>query len=242
MPRPAASSVDPSASRRPPRRPGRPSRTSLDELVAAATDLGLDRFTLAGVAARVGVGESTVYNYVTGRDQLYSIAAAEAFAELDVEVDADGWSTYVDTIAERVVDLVRRHPGLREYVLQGPYEPSTIAIFEALDRRDPPLASGRERGRGVRGRVAPGGPVARLHRRPRARTGDAVDPAGAVAGHRRPARRGLGAGDRRRVVAHQARRARPEAAAAAQPGDGARAASTMRRISAATRSGSVNGT
>ena len=132
MPRPVASSVDPSASRRPPRRPGRPSRTSLDELVAAATHLGLDRFTLAGVAARVGVGESTVYNYVTGRDQLYSIAAAEAFAELDVEVDADGWSTYVDTIAERVVDLVRRHPGLREYVLQGPYEPSTIAIFEAL--------------------------------------------------------------------------------------------------------------
>jgi AcrR family transcriptional regulator len=132
MARPVVTGTDPTAALRPPRRPGRPSRTSRAALAAAAVEIGLDTFTLAEVATRVGVGESTVYNYVSGRDHLYAVAAAAVFAELDVEVDADGWVAYVDTVAQRAVDLVRRHPGLREYVLQGPYEPSTIAVFETL--------------------------------------------------------------------------------------------------------------
>ena len=117
------------------RSPGRPARTSLDELIAAALDLGLDTFTLGAVAERVGVAESTVYGYVPTREALWARAAARVFEALDVEADTDGWEGYVDRVAERTVELARRHPGLRAYLYAGPYEPSTIATYEALIAR-----------------------------------------------------------------------------------------------------------
>lgn len=132
MPTRRAPGVDPTAHRRPPRGPGRPARTSIDRLAAAAIELGLDSFTLAAVAEHVGVAESTVYNYVAGRDQLYAVASARVFAELDLETDADGWVDHIDTVAQRTFELARQHPGLGEYVLGGPYEPSTLAIFDTL--------------------------------------------------------------------------------------------------------------
>lgn len=101
-------------------------------LVEAATALGLESFTLIEVAGRLGVGESTVYNYVAGRDELYRLAAASVFEQLDVDVDATAWTDYVDVIAERCFDLAKAHPGLRDYLLYGPYEASTVTIFEAL--------------------------------------------------------------------------------------------------------------
>ncbi|HEX7131938.1 MAG TPA: TetR/AcrR family transcriptional regulator [Iamia sp.] len=128
---------DPTAGRAARRPPGRPARTSLDELVVAALDLGLDTFTLVAVAERVGVAESTVYGYVPTREALWSLAAARAFETLDVEAeaDADGWEAYVDLVAGRTVELAQRHPGLREYLYAGPFEPSTVATFEALIAR-----------------------------------------------------------------------------------------------------------
>jgi hypothetical protein len=78
------------------------------------------------------VGESTVYNHVAGRDELCAVAAATVFDRLDIDAEADWWAGYVDAVAQRTFDLARRHPGLRDYVLHGPYEPSTVATFEAL--------------------------------------------------------------------------------------------------------------
>jgi AcrR family transcriptional regulator len=107
----------------------------MPELVDAAVAIGLDGFTLTEVAQRVGVGESTVYNYVGSRNRLFTAAAAAVFEQLDIEVDATWWTDYVDEIATRCVELATRHPGLRDYVLFGPYEPATVATFEALINR-----------------------------------------------------------------------------------------------------------
>lgn len=126
---------DPTAGRAAPRPPGRPARTSRSALVDAALDLGLDTFTLVAVAERVGVAESTVYGYVATREALWALAAARAFSALDVEAEAEGWEAYVDLVAERTVALARRHPGLREYLWFGPYEPTTVATFEAMIAR-----------------------------------------------------------------------------------------------------------
>ncbi len=105
----------------------------MDQLIAAAVEVGLDRFTLASVAEHVGAAESTVYNYVSGREQLYWAAAASVFATLDVDArDAGTWAQYVDEVASRVGVLAQQHPGLREYVLLGPYEPSTLERFESI--------------------------------------------------------------------------------------------------------------
>lgn len=105
-------------------------------LVDAAIELGLDTFTIASVAARVEVAESTVYGYVANRAELGTAAADAVLAGLDPDdgtsATAAGWMAYVDGVADRVADLARRHPGLRDYLLWGPYGPRTIAFFEAL--------------------------------------------------------------------------------------------------------------
>jgi AcrR family transcriptional regulator len=107
----------------------------MGELVATAAELGLDSFTVVEVAERLRVGESTVYNYVSGRDELYRAAAASVFEQLDLDVEARDWPDFVDEIAQRCFALAKRNRGLREYLLFGPYEPSTLAIFESLVAR-----------------------------------------------------------------------------------------------------------
>ena len=123
---------DPSASYRGPRPPGRPPRTSVDALVDAAVAIGLDRFTLTEVAGHVGIAESTAYGYVAGRDELYAVASASVLAGLDLEIEARTWVDYVDEAARRIVALARTHPGLAAYVLFGPYQPSTLDVFERM--------------------------------------------------------------------------------------------------------------
>jgi AcrR family transcriptional regulator len=123
---------DPTTDQRRPRRPGRPPRTSLDTLARAAVELGLDRFTIAAVAERAGVGESTVYSHCGTREGLFAAGAAAVLAQLDTSSDAESWSELVEVVAERTLVLAREHPGLGEYVLRGPYAPSTIEVFESL--------------------------------------------------------------------------------------------------------------
>ena len=67
-----------------------------------------------------------------GRDRLYRVAAASVFDRLDVEAAAARWTDYVDVVAQRAADLATAHPGLADYVLHGPYEPTTVARFEAV--------------------------------------------------------------------------------------------------------------
>jgi AcrR family transcriptional regulator len=104
-------------------------------LVEAAIEIGLDRFTLADVAARVEVGESTVYGYVASRQELLIAAAGQVFEGLDLECDAPTWTEYIEVLSERVVALAVAHPGLADYVLWGPYTEGTLALFERLVAR-----------------------------------------------------------------------------------------------------------
>jgi AcrR family transcriptional regulator len=112
---------------------GRPSRTSLSEIQDAAVALGLDTFTLAGVARKVGVAEATVYNYVDGRDALYRSACDRMFADVDLEpdpaTDSGSWMDYMDAVSERVVPLAAEHPGFAEYLFYGPFGPETRRIY-----------------------------------------------------------------------------------------------------------------
>ncbi|MDN6437944.1 MAG: TetR/AcrR family transcriptional regulator [Corynebacterium nuruki] len=114
------------------RRAGRPSRTSLAELVEAATALGLKDFTLGGVAARAGIAEATVYNYVSGRDDLYRKACDRLIGTLPLDSDATTWTGFIDDVSARAVDLAAAHPGLAPYLFYGPYEPEAVRVYTAM--------------------------------------------------------------------------------------------------------------
>jgi hypothetical protein len=61
---------------RPRRSAGRPRRITLDAVIDAACELGVDRFEMTSVAERLGIGVATLYGYVEHRDHLVRLAAA----------------------------------------------------------------------------------------------------------------------------------------------------------------------
>lgn len=126
----------PTSRRRTRRAVGRPSRTSLPALLDAATELGLDTFTLGAVARHVGVAEATVYNYVSGRDELFRAACDRLFSSVSLETDADtdtgSWMDYMEVVSARVYPLAVAHPGFADYLFFGPFGPETERIYRSM--------------------------------------------------------------------------------------------------------------
>ena len=121
-----------SASRRGPRL-GRPPKTSLDAILDAVEALGLETFTIAELAARLGVRDATLYNYVGGREEAYRAACARILARLEVAAaHASSWAEYVETICRRGFALARAHPGIGPYIESGPYLSDSVRVFEAI--------------------------------------------------------------------------------------------------------------
>lgn len=61
---------------RPRKSAGRPRRITLDAVIEAACELGVDRFEMTSVAERLGIGVATLYGYVEHREHLVRLAAA----------------------------------------------------------------------------------------------------------------------------------------------------------------------
>lgn len=112
--------------------PGRPAKTSAQDIVDAAESIGLRALTRAEVAQRLGVSEATVRHHIGTSQRLYSRTAAQIFERLDCTVDSQDWRDYLRTIASRFAELVQAHPGVEDYVLRGPYEASTLDRFERI--------------------------------------------------------------------------------------------------------------
>lgn len=108
---------------------GRPALLSQDEILDAVIACGLDRFTVAEVAGRLGVRKSTLYNYVESRDRLYTLACARVFAGLDTTIDTPSWTDYLVELNLRIATQAATHPGLAAYLVAGRYEQSTLDVF-----------------------------------------------------------------------------------------------------------------
>lgn len=103
----------------------------LDRILDTAIVLGLDRFSVAGVARSLGVTDMALYRHVGSRDELYSLAAARAHALFPGPAGRSTEPTgYLTEVAEHAWRLARRHPGIERYLLDGPYHPSTLAVWD----------------------------------------------------------------------------------------------------------------
>lgn len=69
------------------RRRGRPPRIDRDRIVATAVELGLDSFSMEGVATRLGVTPPALYSHVSGRDEILRLAASEVMGSLAPGLD-----------------------------------------------------------------------------------------------------------------------------------------------------------
>jgi AcrR family transcriptional regulator len=134
-----------------PRRRGpRPRHTRQDVALAAvaiADADGIDRVTFRAVAARLGVGVMSLYNYVPDKQSLVYDMAEEVAAELRLPELTGDWRADTHRFAHEQRALLHRHPWLvTESSHLQPLGPAILAPIEwALGALEPTGLSAQER-------------------------------------------------------------------------------------------------
>ena len=97
----------------------KPKFTSEDAVVAALR-LGIDRFTIAGVATQLGVATSAVYRLFDSRDALVHACLAHAGRSMTPPPDGLSWQDILRHAAEEVWACCEKYPGLDITICQFP--------------------------------------------------------------------------------------------------------------------------
>ncbi|WP_326795085.1 TetR/AcrR family transcriptional regulator C-terminal domain-containing protein [Streptomyces sp. NBC_01808] len=102
-----------------PERAGRGPRPAHSRAAIAAAAVriadadGLDAVSMRRVAAEIGSGTMSLYNYVPRKEDLHELMVDAVSAEYDLSVPLTGdWRADVLALAEQSRDLMRRHPWL----------------------------------------------------------------------------------------------------------------------------------
>jgi len=134
-----------------PRRRGpRPRHTRRDVALAAvaiADADGIDKVTFRAVAARLGVGVMSLYNYVPDKQALVYDMVGEVSAELRLPELTGDWRADMHRVAHEQRALLHRHPWLiTESSHLQPLGPAMLALLEwALGALEPTGLPARER-------------------------------------------------------------------------------------------------
>lgn len=87
-------------------RRGRPPKLSRDKIVQAALELGLDSFSMQGIAEHLGVTSPALYSHVAGREQVLALVNAELFEKMSsFDSAATTWREWLTDFAH----AARRH-------------------------------------------------------------------------------------------------------------------------------------
>jgi AcrR family transcriptional regulator len=145
-----------------PRRPGRPrsaqaERAILDAALVELLESGYDAMTIEGVAARAGVGKTTIYRRWSSREEL--VAAALRTLNADVEIPDTGrlrddlialmrefqrvsFTTVIGPMLTRLIGTVISNPGLlaifRDTVFAGRRDAFIVVLRRAQERGELP--------------------------------------------------------------------------------------------------------
>lgn len=102
------------------KRTGPKPRFSEADAVAAALELGLDTFTLAGVAKRLGIGTSSLYRVISSRDDLVTMCLRRILGQLKHSSKVAAWDKQLVEAAESLWDLMEQYPGLDHTFITSP--------------------------------------------------------------------------------------------------------------------------
>ncbi|HJT94284.1 MAG TPA: TetR/AcrR family transcriptional regulator C-terminal domain-containing protein [Mycobacterium sp.] len=112
-------------------------RFTTDEIAAAALGIvdtaGLSGLSMRALAAALGTGPMTVYNYVSDKEGLEELVVAAVVAEVTVPEPTDDWKQDVYAIADAMWQGVRGHPAAIPLVLTRRTASATgFAVADAL--------------------------------------------------------------------------------------------------------------
>jgi AcrR family transcriptional regulator len=92
---------------------------TLDAVIAAAAELGLNRIEMTAVAERLGIGVATLYGYVESREHLVRLVAEHCSRR---EIVADRGQSWQDVLREHAATsfkIYQAHPHLIEQMLHA---------------------------------------------------------------------------------------------------------------------------
>lgn len=117
---------------------------SREDITRAAIELGdsdgLEAVSMRRIAAKLGAGATSLYWYVSNKDDLYELMVDEIFGEVRLPRPSGDWKADLRTLARNTHTVLRRHgwmvllgiqPGLGPNVQH--YGEVTLAIFDGLD-------------------------------------------------------------------------------------------------------------
>lgn len=92
---------------------GRPRLLSHDEILSCAISIGLDKFTMKQLAAQLGVGTATLYQYFDSRKSLLRAAAIYALADIPwPEDNGQHWSHLARQYMFCLYEFLLAHPSM----------------------------------------------------------------------------------------------------------------------------------
>jgi AcrR family transcriptional regulator len=112
-------------------------RFNVSEIAAQALEIvdrdGLGGLSMRTLAAALGTGPMTLYNYVKDRGQLEELVAEAAISGVEIPEASQDWLVDVRTVATVIWQAVRRHPNVVPLILtRRTVSPSSYAPAERL--------------------------------------------------------------------------------------------------------------
>jgi AcrR family transcriptional regulator len=111
-------------------------RLNRTQIVAAATKMadekGLESVTLRGLAARLGVHVTSLYNHVPNKEAVLDDVVECLIVEANLPTEAVTWEDWVRSFAAAMRAVARKHPGAFEALHHRPAQgPRAAETFEA---------------------------------------------------------------------------------------------------------------
>ena len=100
-----------------PKKPGRPRRVTLEAVVEAACEFGVDRIEMGPIAERLGVGVGTLYRLVRDREHLIQLAAARRSRKDKVVDRGQSWQDALRESAASAFATFTSSPDLLGHVM-----------------------------------------------------------------------------------------------------------------------------
>ena len=150
-PEPEPEPMPPMVPTPPPRRRGPRPRYGREDVARAAVAIadaeGLEAVTFRAIAARLGTGVMSLYNYIPDKQALVFDMAELIAAELALPAPTGDWRADMHVVAGRQRDLALRHPWMIEAISHlQPIGPATLDFLEfALGALEPTGLSARDR-------------------------------------------------------------------------------------------------
>lgn len=131
-----------------PRR-GRPPKVTRDQVVATAIELGLDAFTMQGLAERLGVSTPALYTHVAGREEVLGLVNAALLERMTAFASpVRHWRDWLVDFAHEVRTHLAPSASALMDDLRGPATTVRLGVGEQglqllLDAGFPPAEAGR---------------------------------------------------------------------------------------------------